>query len=268
VSRVAIVGTLAVDRVAGGPPRAGGGVYYGARAAALLAADASVAARCAPVDTAVCLEPLEALGLPVTWRPGSVTAAFSFHYEGDRRVMEVLAVGDPWLPADVTGWAAAALDGAAWIHVAGLLRSDFPAETLLELARRGRVLVDAQGLVRRPQPGPLVRDDDVDPETFRHVTVLKLNEGEAHALAGGTSAEALRWLAVPEIVLTLGSRGSLVVTRSHAEHIEIAPVTGAVDPTGAGDSFSLAYLVARGAGAEPVEAARTASDFVSALLTA
>ena len=46
----------------------------------------------------------------------------------------------------------------------------------------------------------------------------------------------------------------------------VEPVTGDVDPTGAGDSFSLAYLAARAAGAEPVEAARHASAFVSDLL--
>jgi sugar/nucleoside kinase (ribokinase family) len=99
-----------------------------------------------------------------------------------------------------------------------------------------------------------------------HLTVLKLNEHEARILAGGVDPDDLRRLDVPEVVLTLGSSGSLVVTADRHERIVAEPVTGEVDPTGAGDSFSLAYLIARADGAEPVEAARRASTVVSALL--
>jgi sugar/nucleoside kinase (ribokinase family) len=44
------------------------------------------------------------------------------------------------------------------------------------------------------------------------------------------------------------------------------PVEGPVDPTGAGDTYSVTYLVQRSAGAEPVEAARIAAATVSAFL--
>jgi len=267
MNRIAIVGSLAVDRVAGGAPRVGGAVYYGARAAARLGADAVAIARCAEADRKTCLEPLEELGLPVAWRAARTTAAFSFHYDGDHRVMQLDAIGDPWLPEDVAGWMASVLAGIAWVHAGALVRSDFPPPTLSALAGEGRhVLVDAQGLVRRAETGPLVRDGDVDRSAFAHLAVLKLNEHEARILAGGTGPEALRSLGVPEVVLTLGSRGSFVVAPGVEERVAVEPVTGAVDPTGAGDSFSLAYLAARAAGGEPAESAREASRFVSMLL--
>jgi len=38
------------------------------------------------------------------------------------------------------------------------------------------------------------------------------------------------------------------------------------DPTGAGDAFATAYIVARGAGFAPVGAARRATSLVAALL--
>ena len=44
------------------------------------------------------------------------------------------------------------------------------------------------------------------------------------------------------------------------------PGRGEVDPTGAGDTYSVTYLVQRAAGAEPVEAARVAAATVSAFL--
>ncbi len=64
MSPIALVGNLAVDRVAGGEPRPGGGVFHAARAAVSLGADAVVVTRCAPADRDVALGPLEASASP------------------------------------------------------------------------------------------------------------------------------------------------------------------------------------------------------------
>ena len=49
------------------------------------------------------------------------------------------------------------------------------------------------------------------------------------------------------VILTLGERGSLLVTGETAEHVAVAPVK-ALDTTGAGDAFvgSLAFFLAAG----------------------
>ncbi|HEY7178985.1 MAG TPA: PfkB family carbohydrate kinase [Gaiella sp.] len=267
MSRIAVVGNLSIDRVAGGEPRAGGGVFWAARAAAHVGADVAVATRCARSDRDVALAPLEALGVPVVCGNARATTAFSFHYEGDHRVMTVDAVGDPWSPVDVEGWAAPALDGAEWALVAGLLRTDFPAETVTALASGGRrLLVDGQGLVRLGRTGSLATDAEVDRAAFSALAVLSLNEQEAEALAGGLEPERLRTLGVPEVVLTLGSRGAVVVTAGASAVIEPHRVDGDVDPTGAGDSFSLLYVEARAAGAEPAEAGERAARVVAELI--
>ena len=101
---------------------------------------------------------------------------------------------------------------------------------------------------------------------LRHVEVLKLNDEEAETLVGSAEPERLRELGVPEVILTLGSQGAWVVTPELVEHVPAVPVEGDVDPTGAGDTYSVAYLVQRAAGAEPVEAARVAAATVSAFL--
>ncbi len=128
------------------------------------------------------------------------------------------------------------------------------------------LLVDAQGLVRRGTLGPLVRDGGVPPESWTSVRAVKLNENEAKILAGSTEPRDLRRLCVPEVVLTLGSQGTFVVTADRADHVPATPIEGPVDPTGAGDMFWVAYLVARADGAAPVEAARRASEITSAIL--
>jgi len=266
---VAVIGNLVRDVVSEAPPRPGGAVFYQARVLAEIphGRDVRLITRCAPEDRDLLVLPLEAFGLPVTWRPARETQTFDFHYDGEQRVMEVVALGDPWTPDDVEGWVAQAMGDAEWIMLGALTRADFPPETLAALRREGRqLLVDAQGFVRRGTLGPLVRDGKVAPESFAAVRVLKLNDVEARALVGSTDPVDLRRLCVPEVVLTLGSQGALVVTAADAEHVPATPIDGPVDPTGAGDTFWVSYLIARSEGASPVEAARRATALTSAFL--
>jgi sugar/nucleoside kinase (ribokinase family) len=258
---LAVVGNLSRDLVDGGPPRAGGAPFHAARALRVLGSPALIAAKCAEADRPALLPPLVALGVPVLWREGASTAGFAFRYEGDRRVMTVESLGDPWTPAEVGD-----LGDARWVHAGALARSDFPAETLAELAQDRRVSLDGQGLVRPARIGPLELDADYDPEVLRHVSVLKLAEEEARVLVGEPDEEALRSLAVPEVVVTLGSRGSLVLAEGRLERVTARPVEGQIDPTGAGDGFAAAYLVSRGAGHAPAAAARRATALVAGLL--
>jgi sugar/nucleoside kinase (ribokinase family) len=268
MSKIGLIGNLAVDRVAGGEPRVGGGVFHAARAAARVGADVVAVTRCAPADRDIALASLEALGFPVICGDATETTAFSFHYEGDFRVMTVDAVGDAWSADDVEGWAGEALADCSWVLVAGLLRSHFDRATVEALGRDGhRLLLDAQGVTRRAQVGPLVEDGEVDRGLLPHLTVLKLNEEEGDMIAGGLEADQLASLCPPEIVLTLGSQGARVVVDGTMTVIPPHPASGPVDPTGAGDAFSLVYVDGRAQGLEPVEAAERAAKVVTELIT-
>ena len=259
---VAVIGNLSRDLVDGGAPRVGGAPFWAARALRVLGARAVVVAKCAAADRQALGRSLVALGLPVVWLTGETTAGFSFRYDGDRREMTVEALGDPWTPEDVRGFRA-----ARWVHVGALARSDFPVETLAALARGRRVLFDGQGLVRPARTGPLELNGDYDPEVLRHVSALKLAEEEARALVGEPDEAALGSFGVPEVIVTLGSRGSLVAAGGRLERVRARPVEGVLDPTGAGDAFAAAYVVSRSSGHPPVAAARRATAVVAALLT-
>jgi len=262
VRPLALVGSLSLDRVDGGRPRIGGAPYHGGRALRLLGGRGRIVAKCGRADRRVLLPRLVSLGLPVTLWSGEATHAFSFRYDGDRRQMAVDAVGDPWRPDELAG----ALAGVVAVHVAPLLRSDFPPEALAQAARRRRLSLDGQGLTRPRREGPLELDVDFDPALLEHVSILKLAEEEAHVLVGEPSAAALRELGVPEVVVTLGTRGSLVYANGRLERVDARPV-GATDPTGAGDAFAVAYLAARADGHAPAAAARRATAVVASLLT-
>ncbi len=265
---IAVIGNLARDFVGNGlPSRVGGAPYYGARALRLLGRPAVVVTKLAEADRRDLLPSLVALGIPVRWQPAGSTTAFAIRYEGDARRMTVEALGDSWTPEEARGWVAEALARVDWVHVAPLLRSDFPPETLAELARGRRLSLDAQGLVRPRRTGPLELDADFEPELLRHVSILKLAEEEARALLGGLDERSLRSLGVPEVVVTLGSRGTIVLADGLAEYVPARPASGVSDPTGAGDAFAAAYLSARSAGHSAPAAARRASALVAGLLT-
>lgn len=266
----AIIGNLVLDTVAGAPERPGGAVWYCARALSQIdpAADVVFVCRSAREDREALVPRFEEFGFPVHWRPAERTTRFSFSYDGDRRIMRIDALAEPWTAADINGWAGEVIADAPWVIVGGLARTDFPLETLSALTARGhRLVLDAHGLVRNGRIGPLASDGDVDRALLGHITALKLNDEEAEQLCGGTGEAALRTLGIPEIVLTLGSEGALIISGDVSAYVDAVPVEGSVDPTGAGDSFLLSYGVARLRGADPQDAGSIASRFVSTMIT-
>ena len=234
---LAVVGHLSRDVIAGGTPRIGGGPWHAARALAALGADAVVVAACGEEDEDAFRAALAETGVRFELRARGRTTAFSFSYDAEgARTMTVDAISEPFAPE---------VD-ADWVQVAPLVRGD------VVVPQAPHVLLDGQGLVRRPVLGPLVLDSAFDPDLLRGVSILKLSDEEA-AVVGAVD--------VPELIVTHGARGATV----NGTHVPADPVDA--DPTGAGDMFAAGYLAARAAGAEPVEAGRSASTLVSELLS-
>ena len=261
-----MIGNVARDHVAG-TTRIGGGVFYASRALRTLGRRAVILTKCAECDRAEILTPLVCLGIPVLWRAAPTTAEFALEHDGDERRLDMDTVGPEWTPAEARDWVRKGLGDAEWLQVAPLSRSDFPAETLDELSRGRRLLLDGQGLLRRARSGPVELDADFDRDALRSLSVLKLSEEEALVAAGGVDEASLRSLGVPEVLVTLGSRGVIVSARDVLETVPVRPVEGSVDPTGAGDSFGAAYLAGRAAGYSPVGAAGRAGRVVTGILS-
>ena len=76
--------------------RPGGAVWYCARALSrsTRTADVVLVCRSAPSDRGAMVLGLEQFGFPVRWRSAEHTMRFSFHYEGDRRIMAIDEVAD------------------------------------------------------------------------------------------------------------------------------------------------------------------------------
>ena len=262
---LAVVGHTTRDLVDSRPPRPGGVPLYAARALRILREPAVIVTRCAEEDRQL-LKPLRALGLPVVWRAEPQSAVFRLAYREGERLAAIEALGEPWSLADARGWLGEAVQGADWVHAGALWRGEFPPETLAELGRGRKLSLDGQGLARPGRLGPVEPDADFDPAVLAGLDLLHLSASEAAALGLSLDERSLRTLGVPEIVVTLGERGSVVYADDVAEFIPARPLAG-VDPTGAGDSFTAAYIASRRRGHTPTAAARRATELLRGLLS-
>jgi sugar/nucleoside kinase (ribokinase family) len=260
-----VVGNLAVDRVDGRPPSAGGCPSFAAAAFEQLGVSGRIVTKRAPHDAELFTAMLATIGVPTTVLDAQTTSGFELVYDGERRAMTVAALGDPWT---LDGLENAAID-TAWVHIAPLLRSDFPVATIAALAAAGhRVSFDGQGLVRAPELGAMRTDNAYDPAILRSLAVLKLADDEAEVVAsGGEFAEAdAGRLGVPEILVTFGSAGADVYLDAVRTQVSSNRSVHGVHTTGSGDMFAVAYAAGRAAGTEPIAAAQAACALVADVL--
>ena len=145
---------------------------------------------------------------------------------------------------------------------------EVPVETTLEAFRIAR----SGGVRTILNPAPAVPLPD---ELLQLTGICAPNEVEAEMLTGqsvetpaGAEAAARKLLARgPQVViLTLGERGALVVSREQVEHLAAVKVD-AVEPTGAGDAFIGSLAVFWGEGLSFDNAVRRANAVAALSVT-
>ncbi|WP_198290973.1 PfkB family carbohydrate kinase [Mycobacterium sp. 155] len=262
VPGVTVLGNLAIDIIDGSSPSPGGCASFAGVALESAAGMRHIVAMGAEADHELFDGVLDRFGSMVRFLPADRTSGFRLDYDDtDHRRMSVDALGPVWTPADVD-----TVDPqTTWIHLAPLLRTDFPAATLAHLAARGhRIAYDGQGLVRADRLGPLVQDRNFSPDLLRHLDMLKLAEDEAVIVADGPFDAAMaERLGVPEIVVTYGSEGCDVYADGAVVRVPAAWRVMGVQGTGAGDMFTACYVANRAVGADPWRAAELASELVA-----
>lgn len=137
-----------------------------------------------------------------------------------------------------------------------LLQLEIPVDGVLAAAQAAR----RHGVRTILTPAPA---QQLPPELLGSIDLLVPNEYEAATLTGLTDPhETARALLsqVPEVVITLGSRGSLYATRDAEPVMVPAPHVTAVDTTGAGDTFVGTLAVALAEGGSVADALTWASS--------
>lgn len=157
---------------------------------------------------------------------------------GENAILIVKGANAHLSPADVDA-AAEALRKCDLI----LLQMEIPPETVYHTIEWAH----ANGIETLLNPAPAVVG--LDASRLRHATFLVPNETELHILTGMpvgghneivAAAQALRLNGVQTVIVTMGSRGALLVDDAGAQRIDPFAVDP-VDTTGAGDAFIAAF---------------------------
>lgn len=206
------------------------------------------------------VEDMRAQGIEVKVMPSRNTVYFENKYgmNQDERTQRVLAKADPFTVEGLKD------EEARFFHLGSLLSDDFSLDVVKYLSNKGILSVDAQGYLRE------VRGEKVYPvdwtekrEALKYIDILKVNEHEAEVLTGYSDPkEAALKLAewgVKEVLLTLGSMGSLIYADNKFYEIPAYPPKEVVDATGCGDTYAMGYLYLRNQGASYEEAGKFAA---------
>ena len=201
------------------------------------------------------VEDIRAKGIEVQVIPSRKTVYFENVYGEDHnnRTQRVLAKADPFT-----------IEGLQQVeaniyHLGSLLSDDFSLEVIKYLSTKGRLSVDAQGYLREVRGEKVYAVDWEDKiEALKYIDILKVNEHEMEVLTGYNVPElaALKlaeW-GVKEVLITLGSLGSLIYAENKFHHIPAYPPKEIVDATGCGDTYMAGYLYMRNKGASYEEA--------------
>ena len=201
------------------------------------------------------VDELTGKGLNVEIIPSKKTFYFenSYGINQNNRTQRVLAKADPFTVEKIQHIE------AKIFHLGSLLSDDFSLDVIKYLSKKGILSVDAQGYLRE------VRGENVYPidwcekkEALKYVHILKVNEHEAKVLTGlddyQAAARQLAEWGVKEVLLTLGSEGSIIYAENSFYYIPAYPPKEVVDATGCGDTYMLGYLYMRNKGVSYEEA--------------
>lgn len=206
------------------------------------------------------VEDIRNLGIEVEVVNSKETVFFENIYGNNQnnRKQRVNALADPFTVEDVKEVQ------AKYICLGSLLPDDFPLEVVKYLSNKGAVVMDAQGYLRNVKDGKVFPCDWNNKfEFFKYIDILKVNEYEVEVLTGKKdlhqAASQLAEWGIKEVLLTLGSFGSIVLVDGVFYDIDAYEPISVVDATGCGDTYVMGYVYKRVKGANPLEAAKFAT---------
>lgn len=195
------------------------------------------------------VEKMQRAGIDVVCYESRNTVFFENKYgeNSNNRTQRVLAKADPFCIDEVRN-----LD-AKIFHLGTLLNDDFAPDLVEYLSTKGRISIDVQGYLREVRGESVNAIDWKDKEHILACTdILKLNEHEMEVITSyknpRTVAIELSHMGVKEVVITLGSYGSLIYSDGKFYEIPAYEPSKLVDATGCGDTYSTGYLYCRSQG--------------------
>ncbi len=223
-------------------------------------------------------------GINVLQRPSATTVFFENIYgdNPDDRKQRVRAKSEPFGVGDVFTLGPAStselvlapeLAGVSIVHLGTLLADDFSMELVQRLREVGATIsADAQGFLREVVGESVHKCDWANKaQWLSMIDIIKVNEMEAEVLTGESdpqrAAEIIASYGPREVLVTLGSLGSLLLVDGELIRVGAYAPTAVVDATGCGDTYMAGYLYCRAQGQAPSDAARFAAAMCTSKLS-
>ncbi|HEY1165092.1 MAG TPA: PfkB family carbohydrate kinase [Chitinophaga sp.] len=210
------------------------------------------------------VEELRAKGIEVNVLPSEHTVYFENIYSEnqDHRTQRVLQKADPFTVEQLLNI------NARIFHLGPLLADDIPVELIRALAAKGKVSLDVQGYLRKVENKQVIPIDwQAKKEGLQYIQTLKANESEMEVLTGikdvRKGAQVLYDWGVKEVVITLGSMGSVIYNGRTFFNIPAYVPAAVIDATGCGDTYMAGFLYQRIKGAS----LQDAGEFAAAMAT-
>lgn len=245
---ICCIGHLTHDKIV--TPRhtvhmAGGTSFYFSHAIKHMPVQYHLVTALAKADSSFIDDLIEA-GINTTVVSSTHTVYFENIYpdQSDHREQKVLFTADPFQVQDITHIS------SSIFHLGPLLAEDMEPELIKFLATKGTISLDVQGYLRKVIGQKVVATSwDLKNEVLPHVSILKANETEAEKLTGlSNHYDAAKLLAdegVKEVIITLGSKGSIIYAEGNFYEVPAVAPTAIVDATGCGDTYMAGYLYQR-----------------------
>jgi len=263
---ICCIGHITLDRVVnsnGTVHMAGGTSYYFSKALRKMNVSFGLLTSLAQSEMPV-VDELRNEGITVK----TFTSAYSVYFENiysnnqDHRTQRVLQKADAFtieqlkdVKADV-------------FHLGPLLDDDISLEVLQYLAAKGKISLDVQGYLREVRGYEVCAVDWADKKkALSYVHTLKANDYELEVLTGTNNihqgAQILADWGVKEVVITLGSMGSVIYAYGIYYTIHAYTPAVVIDATGCGDTYMAGYLYQRAKGVTIEQAGKFAAAMAS-----
>jgi sugar/nucleoside kinase (ribokinase family) len=207
---------------------------------------------------------LQDKGIEVACWPSQHTVYFenSYSHNQDHRTQRVLQQADPFTVEQFNEVKASVF------HLGPLLANDISMEVIKALAAKGKLSLDVQGFLRRVENQDVHAIDwNNKKQTLPFIHFLKANGQEMEVLTGCTDvrggAKILSDWGVKEVIITLGSGGSVIYSDGSFYLIPAYRPAHITDATGCGDTYMAGYLYQRLKGAS----IQQAGEFAAAMAT-
>jgi sugar/nucleoside kinase (ribokinase family) len=185
-------------------------------------------------------------GINVKVQPSAHTVYFENIYaeNQDERSQNVWQTADPFTMEQLH-----TVD-AKIFHLGPLLADDISTQLIKWLAAKGRISLDVQGYLRKVENKKVFAVDWPNKkEALQHIEIVKADVGELKALTDcNDPKDGARMLAdwgVKEVVITNGSKGSVIYNDGIFYTIPAYFPETVVDATGCGDTYMAGYLYKR-----------------------